>query len=773
MSANFSNLRLRFQHIYEDGSSLNFDTDFNLSSINFDLNQTAIMADTRFTSDMSFILKIEKNDSYSDLNELVEWVKGHYQLAGDLSPEAVITNMLKIVFDPIFGQYNPTPELPRNIPFQIRFLDNSEVNPNPEEVPLARQVANVKKTAVTSIATNKTDLFSLSWFIQLKFQNGEGEGIESGIYFPQLFLPNNSNYEVSQSGQLPLPLLEGIFSELENDNTLQLFNNELRFNYELLVSALDNRTGRGEDVIGKAAEELVDSINNLSSSLGRNLSGTLKTQLQPVGAACTPDLALWVKIKKGTEDLSFNRFQDFMDAIFCGGGSGTSDAQNNKAKKLDNRRSLPFMNVDAYRSVKIAAEAFVMANCAVDRPFTKEDVEDFELRGPVKECIVDEAKLEEFWNDYRVRAIGVEEPVIPYLEIIRNKMRDEGIKTTSFADAFDSYLENNDEAAKTCYGLIQEKLTHPCFLELIWSYWHEESMMVQGLNAIFRRFQNIKNPGGKDPLVNLAIDPLRPLSNLIWGFVQDEQNRLTVKRRAYEYANHYGISLHGNAAKGLNFADFRTNFLEAFHRLLHITSKFYKQADDMTVNPDAFPVLNGLKEVHLILSEGAHNQFGELPSVARAEMLMQQWLLARSELREFLPTRLMVAYPEPWMDRVAALNNLMGWTPSSPLHFKSLGSFGEQILLSIRYGNWSEINIRDFAANWAHFWREQIQGYIHAYHAVTGVDLTATLVGNKIDARPPSYHLARRLKARQNGQLAKPSSNGKTPKKGGVKKEWF
>ena len=49
--------------------------------------------------------------------------------------------------------------------------------------------------------------------------------------------------------------------------------------------------------------------------------------------------------------------------------------------------------------------------------------------------------------------------------------------------------------------------------------------------------------------------------------------------------------------------------------------------------------------------------------------------------------------------------------------------FGEQILLSIRYGAWSDVNEPVQAANWARFWRPEIQGYIHAYRAVTGVDL--------------------------------------------------
>ena len=85
----------------------------------------------------------------------------------------------------------------------------------------------------------------------------------------------------------------------------------------------------------------------------------------------------------------------------------------------------------------------------------------------------------------------------------------------------------------------------------------------------------------------------------------------------------------------------------------------------------------------------------------------------------------MVAYPERWMDRVDAMKSLQGWTDASVLHFRDLGEFGEQILLSIRFGDWSDVNDPLQAANWARFWRPEIQGYIHAYRAVTGVDLTA------------------------------------------------
>jgi hypothetical protein len=265
-------------------------------------------------------------------------------------------------------------------------------------------------------------------------------------------------------------------------------------------------------------------------------------------------------------------------------------------------------------------------------------------------------------------------------------------------------------------------------------------MLVQTMNAITWRFQNRRGVGDRDPLAMLEIDPLRPLNNFIWGYIQDEQHRLTVPRRAYEYDHHYGLTLLGKAVPTVRGADTRSRFLEAFHNLLFLCSIFYKEDDDTTVVADGFPVLNALKEVHLLLTQGAHNQYGDLPWTARQEMLMQEWMLARPEFREFLPSRVMVDYPEPWMDRVETMKTLQGWTDTSILHFRDLGVFGEQILLGIRFGAWPSVIEPQFAANWARYWRAEIQGYIHAYRAVTGVDLT-----ERADATPPSLLLRQRL----------------------------
>ena len=133
---------------------------------------------------------------------------------------------------------------------------------------------------------------------------------------------------------------------------------------------------------------------------------------------------------------------------------------------------------------------------------------------------------------------------------------------------------------------------------------------------------------------------------------------------------------------------------------------------------------------------------------------MEQWLLARPEMREFLGSRIMVPYAEPWMDRVDTVKSLFNWTDTSITAFHDLAVHGEQIILSLRYGNWSQINDAASATNWARFWRPEIQRYIHAYRAVTGVDLGLDMVdtGRASDRYlQPSIHLRNRLTQQRNG----------------------
>ena len=176
---------------------------------------------------------------------------------------------------------------------------------------------------------------------------------------------------------------------------------------------------------------------------------------------------------------------------------------------------------------------------------------------------------------------------------------------------------------------------------------------------------------------------------------------------------------------------------------------FFKEDNDTTVIADGYPLLNALKEVHLLLAQGAHNQFGDLPWTARAEMLIQQWLLSRSEMREFLQSRVMVPYKEGWMGQVDTMKTMQGWSDVTVTHFRDLAVYGEQVLLSVRYGDWIDVNDEDSAKNWARYWRPEIQGYLHAYRAVTGVELTNP---DTVDATMPAMHLQKRLAMQQRGR---------------------
>jgi hypothetical protein len=479
--------------------------------------------------------------------------------------------------------------------------------------------------------------------------------------------------------------------------------------------------GGGFEANGKAASPISGNVTVTMS----------RSETEP-----TEDIALWTLIRNSTEALSFTNYLHFIERLFCqpnqAFASGLEQrrfpAKQRMFETLKNKRFLPFVDADAYRVLKAATEAFVMVNCGViEDAFDPEADSGYLDRRDIPAGL----DLESLFGDYLETEGGVK--MLPYLAVLRRKLPDIPVVTQGQSD---------DE--ELCFGIIQKKLTNPCMIELIWSYWQEEGMLVQSMNAITRRFQNVRSGPG-DPLSNLEIDPLRPLNNLIWGYTQDEQHRLSIMRRNYEYDHHYGVRLAGRAIREFRPADSRSKFLEALHFLLRLCSAFFRQDDDTTVKADAFPVLNALKEVHLILSQGAHNQFGDLPSTARIEMMMQQWLLARPEFREFLPTRIMVAYPEPWMDRVDAMKKLQEWSDTSVMHFRNLAIFGEQLLLSIRYGNWSDIYEPTPAFNWTRFWRPQIQGYIHAYRAATGVDLAGEQRDPVAEGTLPSILLRQRL----------------------------
>jgi hypothetical protein len=515
-----------------------------------------------------------------------------------------------------------------------------------------------------------------------------------------------------------------------------------------------------------------DPVEKLAAAVQHIADDGINTRLEAADTRPPPNrgpMPLWIAIRNRRMD--YQGYARFIDQAFCatpipvtaaaaagaGGGAGTGaqpiapppppPIANDLAEVMkviredgkqivDTRACLKLgwlgHGLNAYELLKTATEIFLLLECGVHISGYR-DLPNGEIVIPGAEptridgtWTLDE--LQSFLTGY----LGG--PRLPYIQRVISQTFGQSAKLTS---------------SPFCEGILKPRADCPCFLELIWSYWHEEGMLVQALNAISLRFQNRRIGDGRDPLSQLELSPLRPLSPIFWGYVQDEQHRLSLQRRNYEYEHEYGISLRGKAIPAtFRAADRRSKFIEAFHDLLFRCAVYYQQSANLQFNPDPFPLLNGLKDVHLILSQGAGNQFGDLPWTARVEMLMQQWILARPEIREFLGRRPMVSYPEDWMANADALKTMMGWSDTSITHFRNLAVFGEQILLAIRWYDWGNENDSAIARDWASYFRPEIQGYIHAYRTATGVDLSAdakdTLTTEQ-RSQTPSLLLERKL----------------------------
>ena len=122
-------------------------------------------------------------------------------------------------------------------------------------------------------------------------------------------------------------------------------------------------------------------------------------------------------------------------------------------------------------------------------------------------------------------------------------------------------------------------------------------------------------------------------------------------------------------------------------------------------------------------------------------MLVQQWLMARPDMRDFLGARPMVPLAESWMPQVDVLKRATGWYDANITHFHDMAVYGEQVLLSVRYGDWVDVTDPNQASNWARYWRPEIQTYIHAYRAATGADLTV----EPVSGETPSSLLRKRM----------------------------
>jgi hypothetical protein len=242
-------------------------------------------------------------------------------------------------------------------------------------------------------------------------------------------------------------------------------------------------------------------------------------------------------IRAHTELIGFERYRAFVERaapwVYHGGHGKGHGYGKGAAKKLfgdtvavqqqyfrpgvgDDCDLGPFIpGMDAYAALKLTTEIFLLLNCGICPPFELPEAEPGSESLPSQVFNAGDSdddleqlvrRLSQFLGTDRESYIRA---------LIRNVFGESGLSEKN--------IFKSDVPVAVGFG--------PCLLELIWSYWHEEGMLAQTINAVTLRFQNVRRPG-RDPLAELEIDPLRPLSGFLWGYIQDEPHRLSVARRA-------------------------------------------------------------------------------------------------------------------------------------------------------------------------------------------------------------------------------------------------
>ncbi len=486
----------------------------------------------------------------------------------------------------------------------------------------------------------------------------------------------------------------------------------------------------------------------------------LAVRLEPAAVAPTEDQALWIAIRNRSNAIGFEPYAAFIDRLLCERQSADAAVcpppQPEQAalaagalgapsidERLDDLAARPgIAGRDAYELLKLATEAFLLVEGGVaiqPQRAAAQPLPDTPMRGEAtrlgRPVTWEQAQAE--LTEYLQAQVGtISERVLPYLRRVVEALLPAGLA---------------QQGLPFCDGLLNRHTTCPLTAELYWSYCHERGYLVQAMNAIALRYQNHRR-GPNDPLAHLALDPLRGLSNLMWGFVQD-RNRLTVAQRVLGYEYSYGLSLQGRAAAGAQPVERRARFSECFAQLLQCVAEFYAADQVTTVRPDGFKLLQALRELHLELAQSANNHTWELTRAARAEMLLMQYLLARPEMAAFLRGRAMVPHRERWMPQMETMKRLQGWPPVSAEVYRTLADNGEKVLASVRLGDWVAVDDHQQAMNWARYFKPEIQNYLHAHRALEGRDLTAS----RVELQPPLGALLPGVQAADVIQAASPA----------------
>ena len=242
-----------------------------------------------------------------------------------------------------------------------------------------------------------------------------------------------------------------------------------------------------------ARAQLVDRADNpIRNDDGNTLEATTDAEVQvrplsrgdvlPVTlrrstALRTGDQILWSLIRERTGALSFTGggYKLFVDKVLCDPDSATNSRVHDRLAPRVKELGTHSYGMAAYELLKMATEVYLLIECgvALDKSFDRAgfDVNSETARLGERISVTElRNRLNRYFHSGR----------LPYLDRVVEAVFPDG---------------RTDVDSIFCPGALSSRVTAPCLLELIWSYWHEEGMLVQTMNAVARRFQNVRAPG--------------------------------------------------------------------------------------------------------------------------------------------------------------------------------------------------------------------------------------------------------------------------------------
>jgi hypothetical protein len=265
-------------------------------------------------------------------------------------------------------------------------------------------------------------------------------------------------------------------------------------------------------------------------------------------------------------------------------------------------------------------------------------------------------------------------------------------------------------------------------VEPIWSFWLDAAHLARLTTLLAARQIDAPMPGSSS-IPKLDLPP--SLVAFLTTWLNDHQSGARAAARAANYLAHYGLRLPAPSTPDASPRVKSSRFLRAFHAALVEALRLVPPAD-------ASHLLFRLRRLHVHLAQRASlivegvpppdifARLGESLSLGRADLLTAEWLLARPEFTAALRGPVLVPYPQPWMPTLDRLRQLTGAFDSLALFYDDLAATSEALLLSIRFGDWTQ-SAPPAAATWATFWRPDIARYLVAYQEVTGIALPSRL----------------------------------------------